>query len=55
MDKQKENNSTLKACGYCLKVFKTNNVNQVNCLSCATEVDKLIRQGYLMNVVPKTL
>ena len=55
VNKQEENNSMLKACGYCLKIFKTNDKNKVGCCSCEEEVDKLIRQGILMPFIPKTL
>ena len=44
-----------KACAYCLKVFKPLGENEVGCLSCREKVDKLIREGYLINVIPKTL
>jgi hypothetical protein len=42
----KENDSISKACGYCLKVFKTKDENKVGCNDCEAEV-VLIRQRTL--------
>ncbi|CAG8679620.1 46126_t:CDS:10 [Gigaspora margarita] len=51
----KENNSILKACGYCLKVFKSDNKNKVGCDDCEIRISLLIRRGTLSNFWPKTL
>lgn len=50
-----EKNLISKACGYCLKVFQAENKNEIGCLECRKEVDKLIRQGTLLNFIPKNL
>jgi len=51
----KEENSIIRACGFCLKVFKTSDERRNACSSCASEVDKLIRQGIMLSFIPKSL
>ena len=55
MTNRPEENSILRACGYCLKVIKTDNEKQVNCHSCSLEVAKLIQRGDLEPFIPKSL
>ena len=55
MTNRQEENSIIRACGFCLKVFKTSDERRNACPSCVSEVDKLIRQGILEPFIPKSL